>query len=72
MKIFDFPGEPYEWEKQWTQELRWHRSLLLYNSTKRARLFAFLERLRNFKRRNQCEKKLVFHDPLQLKPPRDG
>lgn len=26
---FDFPAEPYEWERQWTDEIRWHRSLHL-------------------------------------------
>lgn len=30
VKYFDFPGEPYEWERQWTDEMRWHRSLTLF------------------------------------------
>lgn len=71
LKSFDFPGEPYQWETQWTNDLRWHRSILLYNRTQRARLLGLLARLNSFIRRRRDEKKLVFHDPFSLKPPRD-
>jgi CelD/BcsL family acetyltransferase involved in cellulose biosynthesis len=70
IEIFDFPGEPYEWEAQWTQELRWHRSLLLYNNTIRARLLSYLERLNNLKRKKKMEKKVVFQNPFEIQAPR--
>lgn len=30
VKSVDFPAEPYEWERQWTDEVRWHRSLTVF------------------------------------------
>jgi CelD/BcsL family acetyltransferase involved in cellulose biosynthesis len=30
VKHLDFPAEPYEWERQWTDQVRWHRSLTLF------------------------------------------
>lgn len=30
VKYVDFPAEPYEWERQWTNQVRWHRSLTLF------------------------------------------
>ncbi len=44
---FDFPAEPYEWERQWTDETRWHRSLTLYNRTANAGLLRVIKRLRD-------------------------
>jgi hypothetical protein len=29
----DFPAEPYEWERHWTSEMRWHKTLVVFNST---------------------------------------
>lgn len=31
MKWLDFPGEPYQWEEQWTDDSRWHESYLVFN-----------------------------------------
>jgi CelD/BcsL family acetyltransferase involved in cellulose biosynthesis len=69
ISTFDFPGEPYEWETQWTEDLRWHRSFLIYNRTMKAELFALLTKFRNLNRRHNDEKKLVYHDPFVLKSP---
>jgi CelD/BcsL family acetyltransferase involved in cellulose biosynthesis len=45
--ILDFPGEPYQWETQWTHELRWHRILSVYRPTARGRSLAAIERWRH-------------------------
>ena len=69
ISTFDFPGEPYEWETQWTQDLRWHKSFLIYNKTRKAGFLALISRLRNLNQRHKDEKKLVYHDPFALKSP---
>jgi CelD/BcsL family acetyltransferase involved in cellulose biosynthesis len=47
VKAVDFPGQPYEWEQQWTHELRWHTLLTVYSGTVRSRVLEVLERFRN-------------------------
>jgi CelD/BcsL family acetyltransferase involved in cellulose biosynthesis len=66
LRVFDFPGEPYEWERQWTETVRWHKTLLIYNDTLRARVLSCIDRLR----RGSGTKPLLVHsDPLALEPP---
>jgi CelD/BcsL family acetyltransferase involved in cellulose biosynthesis len=36
---YDFVAEPYEWQSRWTDELRWHRSVVIYNNTVNAKLY---------------------------------
>jgi CelD/BcsL family acetyltransferase involved in cellulose biosynthesis len=69
VSTFDFPGEPYEWEMQWTADLRWHKSFLIYNKTRKAGFLAFLAKLHNLNQPRNNEKQLVYHDPLALKSP---
>jgi len=33
IRTMDFPAEPYEWERQWTEGVRWHKVLTVYRST---------------------------------------
>lgn len=42
----DFPGEPYEWERQWTRTLRWRQAVVLYGPTARSRLLQAVDRFR--------------------------
>ena len=42
----DFPGEPYEWESQWTNQVRRRVVLSVYPSTIRGRLLALVDRIR--------------------------
>ena len=44
---FDFPGEPYEWETQWTDTVRWRRALSVYGATPRGLLLRAADRLRH-------------------------
>jgi len=69
IRFFDFPGEPYEWEQQWADMLRWHKSVAVYNDTLRARAYYFLSRARNFLQGPAAGKKLRFFDARELRPP---
>jgi CelD/BcsL family acetyltransferase involved in cellulose biosynthesis len=42
----DFPAEPYEWERQWTDECRWHTVFSIYRGTPIGCALAAYERLR--------------------------
>jgi CelD/BcsL family acetyltransferase involved in cellulose biosynthesis len=63
----DFPGEPYEWEQQWTDAVRWHRSLLLFNGTLVGRALALILNARDFLRPRKEERRIVFLDPRALR-----
>lgn len=45
----DFPGEPYEWEAQWTDTIRWRLVCAIYSPTVRGRALAVLDRLRHWR-----------------------
>ena len=40
----DFPGTPFEWERQWTETYRWQRVLSIHPRTIRGRILASLDR----------------------------
>jgi CelD/BcsL family acetyltransferase involved in cellulose biosynthesis len=42
----DFPGDPYEWESQWTKQVRRRVVLTVYRSTVRGRLLELVDRIR--------------------------
>ena len=33
LQHMDFPAEPYEWERQWTEQVRWHKVVSMYRGT---------------------------------------
>ena len=45
----DFPGEPYEWEAQWTGTTRQRIVLTIYQSTVRGRMLALIDRMRQLR-----------------------
>lgn len=47
IRELDFPAEPYEWERQWTDRVRWHKIVTLYRETPAGRVLAWLDRLRH-------------------------
>lgn len=59
----DFPGEPFEWEQQWTDEVRWHYSLLVCNRTWRGLALALGLRGRDLLRPPKEDRTIVFCDP---------
>lgn len=43
----DFPAEPYEWERQWTETVRWHKVLSVYRATPAGVALSWIDRLRH-------------------------
>lgn len=59
----DFPAEPYEWERQWTDTVRWHKVLTLYAPTATGRVLACIDRMRH---RDVQHQQIVHVDPRAL------
>lgn len=67
VRRFDFPGEPYEWERQWTDEMRWHQSLTLFAPSVKG--FAYdLYRKVKYVRRGVDALQVTYVNPRDLKP----
>lgn len=62
---FDFPGDPYEWERQWTDQIRWHSALTVYAPTIRGRLLYAAERVWHRGR----DRRFAHVDPRAALPP---
>jgi CelD/BcsL family acetyltransferase involved in cellulose biosynthesis len=58
----DFPGEPYEWEQQWTDSVRWHLSLLVFNRTLIGRALGLAVKARDFFQPPPQERRIVFSE----------
>ena len=69
VNAFDFPGEPYEWERQWTNDLRWHRSVVGFNTSLKARIFALLSLIKRRTDKHRNERQLQYVDPRNLTSP---
>ncbi len=67
-RAFDFPAEPYEWEKQWADDLRWHRSLRVFRKGPRGRLIALATKLHDALRR-RGRREIVYTDARALRAP---
>ncbi len=63
IRCLDFPAEPYQWEEQWTDKLRWHVSVLVFNRTVRAMLYRLLVGLRDLSPRSRGAKSVRYVDP---------
>jgi CelD/BcsL family acetyltransferase involved in cellulose biosynthesis len=46
IRVLDFPGEPYEWERQWTTDVRAHMALTAYSGSARSAVVELLDRVR--------------------------
>lgn len=68
IRYFDFPGEPYEWERQWTEELQRHKSLEIYNNTLKGGLCSIYRTFKNRKNRQSGEDLIQYYNPKDLKP----
>ncbi len=49
IQLVDFPGEPYQWERQWTRDVRGHVMLTAFSGTARSRVLELLERARHIR-----------------------
>ncbi len=67
VRVVDFPAEPYEWERQWTDTVRWHRVLSLYRPTPVGLALAVADRVRH---RSLDGRTITHVDPRALKPTR--
>jgi len=65
----DFPAEPYEWERQWTDEVRWHHSLTLFAPTMKG-YASYLYRKTQQLRRNPDMPQVQYMNPRDLRPGR--
>jgi CelD/BcsL family acetyltransferase involved in cellulose biosynthesis len=61
----DFPAEPYEWERQWTDTVRWHQVLNVYRPTAAGRVLAWVDRLRH---RSAGARNVEHADPRAVRP----
>lgn len=66
---FDFPAEPYEWERQWTDGMRWHQSLTLFARSVKAFTYSLYRKARIFGR-GDSSRQVEYVDPRVLKPGR--
>jgi len=67
IEYFDFPGEPYEWERQWADDIQWHKSLIIYNNTFKAKLFSFYNTVRSKRKNTDSKDQINYHNPLDVK-----
>lgn len=67
VKILDFPGEPYEWERQWTDDVRWHRSLTLFGGTFKGLAYGLYRKINRLGGRNRYDV-VTYVDPRAAKP----
>jgi CelD/BcsL family acetyltransferase involved in cellulose biosynthesis len=51
LRLMDFPAQPHEWERQWTETVRWHKKLTLYRGTAPGLALAVAQHLRHRKPR---------------------
>jgi len=65
---FDFPGEPYEWEQQWANDIQWHKSIIIYNNTLKAKLFSVYNTSKIILRNHNNEDKFLYHNSFDVKP----
>jgi CelD/BcsL family acetyltransferase involved in cellulose biosynthesis len=67
VKQFDFPAEPYEWERQWTDEMRWHRSLTLFAPSVKGFAYGVYRKAKTLARQNDSHQ-VAYVNPRDVKP----
>ncbi len=67
IKTYDFTGSPHPFESEWTKELRWHKSLTIYNNTLKAKVFSLYQTVKN-RLAGSSGNDLVFYNPRDVKP----
>jgi CelD/BcsL family acetyltransferase involved in cellulose biosynthesis len=65
----DFPAEPYEWERQWTETVRWHKVLTIYRNTAVGRVLSLVDR---FRHRTSGHPRVHHVDPRAHRAPAPG
>ncbi len=67
IRELDWFGEPFEFQRHWTDDFRWHKSLLIYNNTPISRCYYVYNTWRN-KTENNEDNQPVLRDPRDIKP----
>lgn len=65
IQTLDFPGQPYQWERQWAETLRWRRSVVVFNRTPRGMLYRLLTQVRGLARSRESGT-VSYADPREL------
>jgi len=70
IKEYDFSGEPYEWERKWTDKMRWHESLVVYNNTINAKMYLLYDTIfvKKFKFNTCNQGQLTYFNPRYIEP----
>lgn len=68
IESFDFPGELYQWEHKWTDELRWHRTVTVFGDTMTGLACSLLMRAKDGLRGKRNASDPEFMDPRGLRP----
>jgi CelD/BcsL family acetyltransferase involved in cellulose biosynthesis len=58
LRVMDFPAQPHEWERQWTETVRWHKRLTLFRGTAPGFALALAQHLRHRKPRPRAVRHL--------------
>jgi CelD/BcsL family acetyltransferase involved in cellulose biosynthesis len=67
VKYVDFPAEPYEWERQWTDEVRWHRSVTLFAPSAVGIAYCAYRKVKSLCR-GSASQSIQYVNPRDLKP----
>lgn len=67
VESMDFPAEPYQWETQWTKDMRWHESVIIFNHSLKAMLLHVLIAARNALKLRRTTDGVEFADPRALR-----
>jgi CelD/BcsL family acetyltransferase involved in cellulose biosynthesis len=67
IKAYDFTGSPHRFESEWTKEFRWHKSLTVYNTTTKGKIFSVYRALKN-RRSLRLGENIVYRDARESKP----
>lgn len=65
---YDFTGEPFEYESRWTDEIRWHKSLMIYNHTIKAKLYSIFNYVRSIKKSDFNDDKFEYKNAKEIMP----
>jgi hypothetical protein len=66
LRVLDFPAAPHEWERQWTETVRWHKKLTVYRPTAPGIGLAIAQRLRH----GTPRERLIRHLETRSRAPR--
>jgi CelD/BcsL family acetyltransferase involved in cellulose biosynthesis len=61
---FDFPAEPYEWERHWAERVRWHKVVTIHRGTPAGIVVAMADRIRH----RSTARAVQYVDPRASRP----